>query len=314
MLVVFGHVWRGLKAAGLAVPCYEFVDSVIYSFHMPLFFFISGMLVEHSARKPAGAFLADKARTVLYPYVLWSLLDAGVAAAASPWTNRSVSLLEVAQALPYQPYAHFWFLYVLGMSLLAFMLLYKLGVGVRIIAAAALVFWFTSPWIPLGPWGAAYTFRRYFVYFAAGALMSDALRNVLPRAPASLLAAACVVQFALLAAAVGADLSSPPPGPLITAIAGAGGVLCAAALLQRGPAGSLLSFLGRMSLAIYVAHVIAASGVRIVLHKVLHIDSTALHVVAGTAAGIALPLLLDYVARRAGWPFLFTLGRQRAES
>lgn len=39
ILVVFGHVNRGLYSAGIQLPgsFYQLTDSVIYSFHMPLF-------------------------------------------------------------------------------------------------------------------------------------------------------------------------------------------------------------------------------------------------------------------------------------
>lgn len=40
ILVVFGHVNRGIYDAGFGLPesIHSVVDSVIYSFHMPLFF------------------------------------------------------------------------------------------------------------------------------------------------------------------------------------------------------------------------------------------------------------------------------------
>jgi len=43
ILVVYGHVARGIFSAGMIVneKIFRLVDSVIYSFHMPLFFFLS---------------------------------------------------------------------------------------------------------------------------------------------------------------------------------------------------------------------------------------------------------------------------------
>jgi len=45
VLVVYGHSARGAQAAGLFANEHLFavVDSIIYSFHMPLFFFLSGL-------------------------------------------------------------------------------------------------------------------------------------------------------------------------------------------------------------------------------------------------------------------------------
>ena len=45
ILVVYGHVARGVFNAGLPMDedNYLLIDSIIYSFHMPLFFFLSGL-------------------------------------------------------------------------------------------------------------------------------------------------------------------------------------------------------------------------------------------------------------------------------
>lgn len=45
LLVVYGHVVRGLLNGGIItenVAFHELVDSIIYTFHMPLFFFCPG--------------------------------------------------------------------------------------------------------------------------------------------------------------------------------------------------------------------------------------------------------------------------------
>jgi fucose 4-O-acetylase-like acetyltransferase len=41
LLVVYGHVARGMANAGITIneTLYQLADSMIYSFHMPLFFF-----------------------------------------------------------------------------------------------------------------------------------------------------------------------------------------------------------------------------------------------------------------------------------
>ncbi|MBC7755034.1 MAG: acyltransferase family protein [Bdellovibrio sp.] len=45
MLVVYGHVTRGLYNAQIPMNenLFKLIDSIIYSFHMPLFFFLSGL-------------------------------------------------------------------------------------------------------------------------------------------------------------------------------------------------------------------------------------------------------------------------------
>lgn len=46
-------------------------STYIYTFHMPLFFFISGYLHFHRKEKPWGTFIRDKVKSLLIPYVVF---------------------------------------------------------------------------------------------------------------------------------------------------------------------------------------------------------------------------------------------------
>src|SRR5664279_3072599 len=68
ILVVYGHVARGVFSAGLKIDqnMFELVDSVIYSFHMPLFFFLSGLFFLASmAKRNSISLLRSKVDTCL---------------------------------------------------------------------------------------------------------------------------------------------------------------------------------------------------------------------------------------------------------
>jgi len=115
VLVVYGHVARGLFNAGIPVPqpAYTLADSVVYSFHMPLFFFLSGLFFLESLKKRGGRqLILSKVDTIVYPYVLWSIVQGSVEAALSKFTNGKVTWGEVL-AFPWAPRAQFWFLYAL---------------------------------------------------------------------------------------------------------------------------------------------------------------------------------------------------------
>lgn len=60
LLVVFGHVNRGLQAAGIIMPSklYHLVDSIIYSFHMPLFFFCLACFLLSRLRRKESCFFS----------------------------------------------------------------------------------------------------------------------------------------------------------------------------------------------------------------------------------------------------------------
>src|SRR5690242_7280811 len=76
-LVVVGHVLRGLISSHVLddVGIIHFADRWIYSFHMPLFFFLSGLSLVQSVRKSGWVrFATDKLRSIAYPYFVWSTL------------------------------------------------------------------------------------------------------------------------------------------------------------------------------------------------------------------------------------------------
>ncbi len=73
VLVVYGHVARGLVNAKMPVNVdfFSLVDNIIYSFHMPLFFFLSGVLFLDSLGRRGGVGLVlSKCDSVIYPYLV----------------------------------------------------------------------------------------------------------------------------------------------------------------------------------------------------------------------------------------------------
>jgi len=61
-LVVFGHTLRGLVNSSIleTSTIVVSIDQWIYSFHMPLFFYLSGLFIERSASKPLREFFVSK--------------------------------------------------------------------------------------------------------------------------------------------------------------------------------------------------------------------------------------------------------------
>lgn len=85
VLMVFGHTeqggmhrrwWDGSPHLFAGI---KFADGFIYSFHMAAFFFVAGVFLEGSlARRGTWDFTLEKAKTILYPYVLWGVLGAAI--------------------------------------------------------------------------------------------------------------------------------------------------------------------------------------------------------------------------------------------
>jgi hypothetical protein len=58
-------------------------------------------------------------------------------------------------------------------------------------------------------------------------------------------------------------------------------------------------------MAIFVLHVLTGSGARVLLQRVLGVDSYAVHLVVGMAAGLFLPIAIAAAAQRLGIRYLF---------
>ena len=80
ILVVYGHVARGIFSAGLPIDetFFKVTDKIIYSFHMPLFFFVSGLYFYQSfTNRKFKGFTLRKIDYIFYPYALWSIIQGG---------------------------------------------------------------------------------------------------------------------------------------------------------------------------------------------------------------------------------------------
>jgi fucose 4-O-acetylase-like acetyltransferase len=152
LLVVYGHVSRGVFNAGIKVDAelFKLVDSVIYSFHMPLFFFCQDCFLPSLQKYGRTGLIADKVDRVLYPYILWSLLQGFIEVFLSGYTTSSTTTGEVL-SLFWQPRAQFWFLYVLFAIFVLMAMLYRERQSLPewVLPLTALAAWFLQMFVQL---------------------------------------------------------------------------------------------------------------------------------------------------------------------
>jgi fucose 4-O-acetylase-like acetyltransferase len=300
ILVVFGHVWRGLVAAGI-VRDYGWIDRWIYAFHMPVFFFIAGLFIERAVARPLASVLVSKAATLLYPYLIWSVVQAVFGAIFAGYTNRQFALADLPRVLLIHPYSPFWFLYVLFMTEMVFVVARKIAISHTVLLAIglALLWWADGfRWVP------GMYFGNMFVYLVAGAMLSRAVHRL--TADSAMLWYGIAAGVALTALALWADVHQP----LLEFVAAACGivmVLGVATALSKVSWATALSGLGVLSLQVFLMHVLFASGVRVILHRFAHVDNQWIHLAAGVVFGVAGPLLFWAVMRPMGGEWLFRL-------
>ena len=110
ILVVYGNVLDGLFNAGVTVPRYHLQHDFIYSFHMPLFFVLSGLFAKRVLVLPKLQFFRRQGIALLYPYLLWSVVQSGIMLIMSKYTNGGLTSLEFLM-IPLDPFGQFWYLY-----------------------------------------------------------------------------------------------------------------------------------------------------------------------------------------------------------
>jgi fucose 4-O-acetylase-like acetyltransferase len=308
-LVVVGHVLRGVRSAGVVPdsPLALYVDSWIYAFHMPLFFFLSGVFLERAAARPPRRFFSDKLATIAWPYLVWSLVQGSMQAAMSGYTNQPVRFVDLWRVI-YEPQMQYWFLYVLMLGQMLYFLIRRARLGALGFVAFATAFLATTGWLDLGSWGVLFMLRTHLIYIALGVLAGSRAWHVsVGRARATLLVPAALIGFLVLSRFAGTATGGEFLSAAGLALAGIIASIAAMVLASRARWTAFLEHWGHRSLEIYVAHTIATAGLRILLQGALGVTDPAVHVIGGTAIGLYAPLLFHALAARFGFGWLFNL-------
>ena len=115
LFVILGHA---LKQTGVETPFYQTVITVIYSFHMPFFFLLSGFMAVGAFRASTlaekGAWIRKRAARLLIPYFVIGILYVPVKLVLSRYALKPYRLTDVWRLLIGEnPDTVLWYLYVL---------------------------------------------------------------------------------------------------------------------------------------------------------------------------------------------------------
>ena len=298
MLVVFGHAWRGARDAGLLSDdsIVRTIDFTVYAFHMPLFFFLSGLIFLETLQKyPLASLLSGRLTRLLWPMALWSWIFFSAKLAAGQAVNNPVTLSDLP-VVPLSPYEHLWFLWALFLCQSLLVLVYAAGGHRpstrtwRWAAGIVAVIWAAAnPYLPVPSrvWG---PMVEHMPYFLAGM----ALGGLLMMRPARWLGLLCAAGFLLLLSQVQTDKASVVHS-LALVMLFCGAWLC---LARRNESSfwRCLGMLGQASMVIYLTHTIFSASLRIALLGV-GIDNAVIVITCVTLIGICAPLGVLWAAR-----------------
>jgi len=303
ILVVAGHVERGLAAAGIG-DHWAWFDFVIYSFHMPLFIFLAGVNAVIPLARGRRSFLRGRVEGVAYPYLLWATVTYCIWHLVNG-AGEPFGVADISRHLALSPPSPFWFLY----ALLVFSCCYAIvgnsrAIFIPVVGMFVLGEFYRNDII-------LHQLLHFPLYFFAGVHLSGWVK-AWPGQSRIAWSGAAICLLAVTDAIVGplTGMNFNSVFLLPAAMAGIAAILLISMSL-RGATLAWMARLGAASMAIYVTHLFFTAATRLLMVQ-LHVPQlVVLYAPAGVIAGVAGPYLFYVVAERAGALPLLGLGKAR---
>jgi fucose 4-O-acetylase-like acetyltransferase len=319
IFVVYAHLLSSGYHAKLAIPkeFFHLSDSIIYSFHMPLFFFLAGLFVDQSYTKRGPAsFIISKLKTIAYPYFVWSFLQIGVELCCSEHSQRGIIPADLL-AIPYSPWSQFWFLYALLLMFTVYTIVQSFGrfqFTVMTLGACTIFFKpFPTEMMALHGFSTGFLFfvlgffsKKHLWYFERHRISATTLCILL-----LILTGGGYFTFTNIVSPMRLTNGTHPF--LFLFFAGVGICWCIglAQYLDKQNCCRMIKTIGSYSLQIYLVHMLAGVGTRVVLLNFLHIQNPLVHIIAGVGAGLSAPIALYKIALKMDFPYLFEPGKNK---
>jgi len=298
-LVTYGHTAQGLhNRAWWTTSKFLFSNAFIYSFHMPVFFFVSGLFVMHSlGRRGVRSFTVEKLKTILYPYFLWAfiyvLLDPLMAqfrAGKHPFHGKEF-LIQLIEG------DYSWFLFTLFMCLMLAVLTRKLPAWLRFGLAVALGM-LTPVTVVFG------TVAHEFCFLAAGMWVGSSIEAIdrLQSGMAALgLGAIALFQTAMIYRFGFTNVWDY----VLLGLTGTLGLFFLARLIDPTKIGDLFAWIGRASLGVFLIAAFAQGAAREVLARGFHTQNFWVQLLIPTVVSTLVPAWIWYYQEQlhVGWLF-----------
>ena len=126
LLVVIGHVVLTDEMCDPQYPISSYLYNVIYSFHMPLFIFISGWLLYYTSiarNRSYKEFLKSKLKRLLIPFYFLTCLTVLIKIILAQFVKRQVDINELIDTFilySSNPLKELWFIVVLFVMMIGY--------------------------------------------------------------------------------------------------------------------------------------------------------------------------------------------------
>ncbi|HQR07071.1 MAG TPA: acyltransferase [Gemmatales bacterium] len=311
VLMVVGHVLGGLMTTPYVTGTAGFreVYDWIYSFHMPALFWASGLLMDKSlsSRGPVK-FVVEKARTLMYPYLVWGILSQIIAWLAQGYVNTEYDPKRLWRML-YDPSAGMWFLYTLFLLSVVYGLFWRVP-GRRFVfflftVAGFAAFAYLKGDLPPGLHQVSY----FGIYLGLGLVMGNGAIDAARQLPLSVLLLIGIAGFTAMTV-FKMVLAPEVSVGLLLALLGITGLFGISALVARVGPGVVRQFLalcGVNTLEIYMVHTYTSVPFRVGLHRAFGVNNGAVILIVATLGGLLGSLAVAWVAKRSPLRSLFRI-------
>lgn len=303
LLVVYRHVLYGIGRRGVDVGDILWnLNEMVYSFRMPLFFILSGIFFARSVEKRSrGQFITYKARTLMYPYILWALIQVTLQVILSRYTNSDRGLEDYLFIL-IKPRAidQLWFLYTLfNVTILYFFVKYIVRIPKAPLLLLTLLSLYFSSYFEQYSLISDMLFFTFFFQF--GDVMSSKLRSIdFQQLISSKKAMWLMLPVFALSQWYFLENMDDIATYELAAVALFGSIYTIAFSLMIADYkwSDFFESVGRNSLQIYVMHVIISSSFRIASTELLGITNVYFLLALGMTTGVFIPLYIVQLSKK----------------
>ncbi len=294
LLVVLGHA---MKQTGVTNSVVSVLDQVIYSFHMPLFFVLSGFvsvkILRYSKVEERVGYIKNRAVRLLIPYFVIGILYMPLKYFLSRFARNSYDFSSAWMLIfGENPNTTMWFLYTLFWVSVITVVFVRKRILLPVLASSAvlsaLAFYFD--------WGIR--IPEYLFFFILGIYLREHYESFLKLEKNNLYITAMALLF--LGGNVLLYFSLNIAG-FVTSVAGTAlCVLLSTYMNGRGKGGtySLLSNLGGSSMDIYILSDPIQTVIRLIFWNILHVPNVLVIIVCFLFGVGGSAVLARYIIRR----------------
>lgn len=290
LLVILGHCFDGYISAGIFPDDFYWLQeghSFIYSFHMPLFFIMSGFLFYYTYSNYSISKLKYKIFDILILYFMFSVVQISIQILMVGKINRHLNMSDIFY-LPIYTVPPYWYLYVLAaLYLISNVFFSKISIGKILVTFTICLF--STLFIHIDEFSLSNIAYYLFFFVFGGALVTFDVD--LKKWEKSLLF--ILIGYLLL---VNLNLNNYVYRPLIAFLLSIFVIICFAnySVLNTN---KLFVVCEKYCLPIYLVHAYLTAGTRVIFQH-LHIENIWIYIVAGMSLGVIIPIVVYKICMR----------------